>query len=126
MLRPFSRARSSHSRTGQLTKKQTSYIYGGCVALVGAWGANRWPDHAAAFQIGMYSFLAVGALTKGVWEERQRPRFWMAMGAMLVLHLGTMFLIRGLFPFRTVFTIVPFLMVEMIAIYIAMLKILGY
>jgi sugar phosphate permease len=100
---------------------------GGAIGLIDAAAVGHWKNLAGPIQMAMYSALTVGILLIGVWSDRQRPRFPIAICAMLAAHCLILFAIRSLFPFRTFLVIVPyiFIFMEGILLFILMLKIFG-
>jgi predicted MFS family arabinose efflux permease len=74
----------------------------------------------------MYSVMTVGLLLVGFWSDRQRSGFAIAICSMLAAHCAFLFAIRGLFPFRTILTIVPVALMEGAILAILMLKILEH
>jgi hypothetical protein len=97
------------------------------VAIAAAcfWSIDLWPERTALIQMTLYTYFVFGPLTLGLWSSRDRPRFW--TGALLVcgVHGLVLYLIRSIFPFKSVLIIVPISLVEAAAMYMFMLKVIG-
>ena len=61
----------------------------------------------------------------GVWSDRRRPRYLTAICTAILIHTVILFLLRTVFPFKTVLTVVPIALLEAVILYAIMLKILG-
>lgn len=90
----------------------------------GALAVHFWPDHAIAAQMLMYSIVVIGAILIGLWSEKSTPGFVLWMGIVLLIHVGVLYPIRGIFPFRTFFTIIPLALIEIGVLTAVMFKLL--
>ena len=61
----------------------------------------------------------------GFRSDRSRGRFFLSVLSILVLHCVALLLIRTVFPFRSILTIIPIALGECIVLAALMLKILG-
>ena len=106
--------------------KQYAIIAGGILGLTGAAAVHHWPKNAQVLQMLFYSFLVIGALLWAAWSRRSSPKFTMAIATMALLHCIVLVAARDVFPFRTVFLMVPVALSELVIIFTLMLKILGF
>ena len=107
-----------------MSKKQVRMWFGIAVGGGGALAVHFWPDHAIAAQMLMYSIIVIGAILIGLWSEKNQPNFVLWMGCLLLIHAGLVYLIRGAFPFRTFFTIIPVALIEIVVLAAVMFKLL--
>ena len=93
---------------------------GACAASVGV-----WPAHAGLIQMALYTVAVFGPLVLATWGDRHQRRFgtWMALA--IILHCGVLYLIRSIFPFRTILSIIPLVLIEFVILFILMLKVTG-
>jgi hypothetical protein len=98
--------------------------FGIAVGGGGALAVYFWPDHAVATQMFMYSILVIGVILFGLWSEKNQPNFLLWMGCLLLIHAGLLYLIRGVFPFRTFLTIIPLALIEIVVLAAVMFKLL--
>jgi hypothetical protein len=108
-----------------MSKKHAIAFAGIAVGLLGAAAASHWSNFAAPIQMAMYSVMIVGLLLVGVWSDRRRPRFAIAICSMLAVHGIVLFTMRGLFPFRTILVVLPLALIEGTILFILLLKVLG-
>lgn len=59
------------------------------------------------------------------WSERNRPAFWVIMSSAMIVHGFFLYIIRTIFPFRSVWIVVPIALIEATGILAVMLKTLG-
>ena len=109
-----------------MSRKNTLRAVVGILSVAAALGVGRWPEHATYIQMTFYSALILGLLLSGLWRDRNHPRFWKGILLIVVFHFIFLYLIRSMFPFRTVLAIVPVLIMEGIFGFTFMLLRLGY
>jgi hypothetical protein len=109
-----------------MNRKNALRIVVGIVSAAAAFGVGHWPEHAAYIQMTFYSVLILGLLVSGLWRDRHHPRFWIGILLTVIFHFIFLFLIRSMFPFRTVLAIVPVLVMEGIFGFTFMHSQLGY
>ncbi len=73
----------------------------------------------------LYTIMVFGSLFLHFWSERNRRAFWICISAALVVHGLFLYVIRSIFPFRSVLIVVPIALVEASVIFVAIDKILG-
>jgi hypothetical protein len=108
-----------------IDKKRAKSLLGilvglGCAAAVGA-----WPAHAAPIQMGLYTMLVFIPLALGTWGDRHRNRFGMWVALTFTLHCAVLYLIRPIFPFATIFAVIPLILIEIVVFFMLMLKLTG-
>jgi hypothetical protein len=108
-----------------MSKKHAIALVSIAVGVVGAAAANHWSNFAGPIQMTMYSVMIVSLLLVGIWSDKQRPRFGIAICSMLAVHALVLFAMRGFFPFRTVLVVLPFAFIEGTLLFILVLKVLG-
>jgi cytochrome bd-type quinol oxidase subunit 2 len=86
---------------------------------------QQWPAQASWLQMLLYSITVIGLLLVGLWPHRHQSRFWPGMCLVLLLHGLILFLMRSIFPFKTILVVIPFLVIEGVVAFILMLKLLG-
>ena len=108
-----------------MSKKHAIGFASIAVGVVGAAAATHWSRFAGPIQMTMYSVMIVGLLLVGIWSDRQRRRFGIAISSMLAIHALVLFAMRGFFPFHTVLVVLPLAFIEGTMLFILMLKVLG-
>jgi hypothetical protein len=83
---------------------------------------SHFPDHAYYIQITLYSAVVVGLLVWGLFSHRNEPGFWSGMSLVVLLHCIFLYLIRPVFPFTSMYSVVPFMLVEAIGGFIVVLR----
>jgi hypothetical protein len=99
-----------------------------CCVSVGAAGAllvKHLPQYASAIQIALFTFMVFGCLFLGLWPDRHRRLWGTAILFALALHGIVLYLIRSMFPFRSILIIIPIALAEAVAMFTLILKILG-
>jgi hypothetical protein len=99
-------------------------VFGIVVGLGGAMAVRQWPDHAVVVHMTLYSTMVLGLLMLGLWSDRHRPRYWAGMFLVSLLHGITLVLVRPLFPFSTVLTVVPLALAEGAVLFALMMRLL--
>lgn len=59
------------------------------------------------------------------WPERDRPVYWIMLSSATLVHFLFLYIIRTIFPFRSVWTLAPIALIETTGILALMLKVLG-
>jgi len=95
------------------------------LGLSGAFSVDRWPNHAALFEMILYTAMIFFPLLFFFWSDRHRARFWTGITLIVVLHGVLLFLMRSSFPFRAILLVLPVLFIEGCALAIIMIKLLG-
>jgi hypothetical protein len=95
------------------------------VGLSCAAAADYWRQFAAPIEMVLYSFFVFGPLFLGLWSERHRQVFWTSMSSAIILHGFLLYMVRSVFPFSTVLVVVPMALIEALALFVVMDKILG-
>lgn len=113
------------AKADEMQKKHKRMILGGAVGLCAAASEGIWPNHVTALQMAFYSIMSLGVAVMGVWSDRRRPRYLTAICTAILIHTVILFLLRTVFPFKTVLTVVPIALLEAVILYAIMLKILG-
>jgi phosphatidylglycerophosphate synthase len=108
-----------------MSEKNTIRTCAVIVGLSGIAAARHWPEYAALIEILLYSMIILGVLLSSFWSDRRRSGFWTGMSIVFLLHGVVLFFIHSYFPFRTILTVVPILLVEGIVVIIIMVKVLG-
>jgi uncharacterized membrane protein SpoIIM required for sporulation len=85
----------------------------------------HWPAQKVPIQMALYSAMVILPLISAFWSDWSRKRFWICALLVPALHIGALFLIRPIFPFRSVLTIVPFALIESTMLAALVFKILG-
>ena len=106
--------------------KQYALIIGAILGLAGAAAVHHWPKNAQVLQMLLYSVVVIGALLWAAWSRRRNPRFTMAIAIMALLHCVVVVGAKDMFPFRTIFFMVPIALSELVIVFTLMLKILGF
>ena len=109
-----------------MTKKNAIRLGAGAIALISVAAAGHWKSFAGPVQMAMYTAMTVGLVLVGFWSDRRRPRFPIAVCSILATHCVVLFALRGVFPFRTIFTIIPLILIECVLLASLLLKILEY
>ena len=109
-----------------MSKKNAIRLGAAAVGLIGAAAAGYWKNSTGPIQMAVYTAMTVGLVLVGFWSDRRRPRFPIAICSILVAHCVALFAIRGIFPFRTILTIVPLALIEGVLLAGLLLKILAY
>ena len=109
-----------------MTKKNAIRIGAGIVGGTGAAAVGYSKDYAGPIQMAVYTALTVGLVLVGFWSDRRRPRFPVAVCSVLAVHCAVLFAVKGIFPFRTILTIYPLMIIEGTALAALLLKILEY
>lgn len=109
-----------------MSKKNAIRLGMGAIALITVAAEGHWRSFAGPIQMAMYTAMTVGLVLVGFWSDRRRPRFPIAVCSILAAHCGVLFAIRGIFPFRTVLTIVPLALIEGVLLASLLLKMLEY
>jgi predicted MFS family arabinose efflux permease len=109
-----------------MTRKNAIRLGAGIVALVSVTAEGHWKNARGSIQMAMYTALTVGLVLVGFWSDRRRPRFRIAVCSVLVVHCALLFAIKGIFPFHTILTIYPLIIIEATALAALLLKILEY
>ena len=105
--------------------RQYALIAGAILGLAGAAAVHHWPQNAQVLQMLLYSVVVIGALLWAAWSRRRNPRFIMAVASMAQLHCVVLGGAKDMFPFRTIFLMVPVALSELVIVFTLMLKILG-
>ena len=108
-----------------MQKKHLLIFFSVAVGIAGAASVGHWPNHAKVLEIGLYSILVLGSLLFGFWSDIHRIRFWTGMVLAFLLHGFLLSIICSAFPFRTILTVIPILLLEGIGLAIMMIKLLG-
>ena len=59
------------------------------------------------------------------WSERDRPAFWIILSSAIIVHGLFLYFIRAIFPFRSVWIVVPIALIEATGILAVLDKMLG-
>ena len=97
--------------SAQRTKRLSSVLGAGGGLLCAA-AVALWPDKTGKIQICWYSVSVLGLVLWGHWSRRNLRRFWEGFALVLLLHCFLMYSIRSIFPFKSVFTVVPLMLLE--------------
>jgi hypothetical membrane protein len=108
-----------------MQKRHARMILGGAVGLCAAVSEGIWPKHVIALQMAFYSIMSLGVAVIGVWSDRHCPRYPTAICIACLVHGMLLYIVRTVFPFKTVLIVVPIALLEAVILYAAMLKILG-
>jgi hypothetical protein len=108
-----------------LPKRRLIAVVGSILGIAAAAAVFRWPDYALDIQMTLYSVMVLGLLLLGLWPNRHRPKFSIAVLVALLIHAIFLFLIRQTFPFRTILTAVPIAFFEGVLLFVLALKTLG-
>lgn len=100
-------------------------VIGMMLGVSAAAAVHEWPEHATPIQMTLYSLAFVLILLPAFWDDRHHPRYVAAMSAALVIHVVILFFIRPLFPFKTILTVVPLLIVEAMILVGTIIKVRG-
>jgi len=90
-----------------------------------AFAVGHWPVQAVPIQMALCSGFVFVPLILGFWSDISRTRFLVCILLTAALHAAALFLIRPLFPFRTVLVLVPIALTEFVVLAAVMLKVLG-
>ena len=74
--------------------------------------------------MALYSVSVIGLLFGGLWSHRAQAWILLGMSLVFLLHWIFLYLIRSIFPFKTMFTVGPLMLTEAIAGYILVFKLL--
>jgi hypothetical protein len=118
-------ARVTNTMPSYVSTKRLKAVLACSLGLAGAMSVDRWPNHAAALQMILYSAIALLPLLFFFWPDKHRKHYWLGMGLIALLHSIILFLIHPYFPFRTILLVLPILLMEGIGLAIMMIKILG-
>jgi hypothetical protein len=108
-----------------IDKKRGRSLLGIVVGLACAAAVGAWPSHAVPIQMGLYTMLVFVPLTLGTWRDRHHTRFWTWVSSTIILHCAVLYLIRPIFPVGTIFAIIPLALIEIVAVFMLMLKLTG-
>lgn len=108
-----------------MSKKQVTMILCVVVGAAGAAAVDRWPACIVLSQMTLYSVTIPGLLMSGVWSDRRRDRYWVAVSLAFVLHAALLFFIRSYFPFQSILTLVPMAIAEGSTLFVLMFKVPG-
>ncbi len=95
------------------------------LGFLGAIAVRQWSSEATRIQMALYTACIILPLFFGFWANVKRRRFWAAIAAVMGIHAFVLYTIRFSFPFRTILTIVPMVLVEAFAMFFLMAKLLG-
>jgi len=106
-------------------KKRAKSLLGIVLGMAGAGAVDAWPSHAAPIQIALYTVLVFLPLAFATWGDRRHRRFWTWAAVAVILHCGILYVIRSIFPFGSILTIIPLVLIEFVILFVLMLKLTG-
>ena len=109
----------------KIGKKNTRRLLGFSCGIGAAAAVDLSSSHAAPIQMTLYTVMIFVPLFLGTWPDHNRHRFWPAMGAMCILHCLALYCIREVFPFNSIFEIVPLALIEAVVFFASIGKIVG-
>lgn len=95
-------------------------IGGSCAEAI-----HLWPEYKVPLQMTLYTCFIFGPLALALWSSRNLRGFWMVTLLMLAAHGLVLYTLRSTFPFSSVLIVIPIALVEVCAIYMIALKMLG-
>jgi hypothetical protein len=95
-------------------------IGGSCAEAI-----HLWPEYKIPLQMTLYSCFIFGPLALALWSSRNLLGFWMVTMLTLAAHALVLYMLRFTFPFSSVLIVIPIALVEVCAIYMVALKLLG-
>ena len=107
-----------------MKKKHLQTISAVLIALGFVAARRSWPDHINAVQMTFVSVAVFVILIFGLWRDRRNPRFLSAVGLIVVSHFVILLAAGSSFPFRTVITLMAFVVSECIVLFIVGLKVM--
>jgi cellulose synthase/poly-beta-1,6-N-acetylglucosamine synthase-like glycosyltransferase len=75
--------------------------------------------------MALYTFFVFGPLALAQWSSRRQRNFWIGASLLIAAHGLVLYIIRSIFPFRSVLVIIPIALIEACALYFIMLKMIG-
>jgi len=75
--------------------------------------------------MALYTGFVFIPLITGFWPDFSRGRFWICILLTPALHALVLFLVRPIFPVRTVLVLIPIALFEFVVLAALMLKVLG-
>jgi threonine/homoserine efflux transporter RhtA len=75
--------------------------------------------------MALYTFFVFGPLALALWSSRRQRNFWIGASLLIAAHAVVLYIIRSIFPFRSVLIVIPIALVEACALYLIMLKMIG-
>lgn len=84
----------------------------GSIGILAAMLSDSWTSGRILVQMALFSVMVFGPLLLFLWPSRRSRNLRYGMAGMLVMHGGLLYLARAYFPFRSVFSIVPFALCE--------------
>jgi threonine/homoserine efflux transporter RhtA len=75
--------------------------------------------------MALYTFFVFGPLALALWSSRRQRNFWIGASLLIATHAVVLYIIRSIFPFRSVLIVIPIALVEACALYLIMLKMIG-
>lgn len=117
-------ARAPHRVMRPIPTKYLKIALACVLGIGGAMSVDRWPNHAAALQMSLYSAVIVFPILFFFWSDRHRANYWLGMSLVVVIHSAILFGIHSYFPFHTILAILPILLLEGSGLAIMMIKLL--
>jgi hypothetical protein len=109
-----------------MSKKRLRMIVGCTIGAFGAFAVGHWPQQAVPLQMMIYTSMVVLPLIFLAFGRIEpHGRFLLGVLSILVLHSVVLLLIRTVFPFKSILTIIPIALGECTVLAALMLKILG-
>jgi hypothetical protein len=84
-----------------------------------------WPQYTVAIEMVLYTIMVFGAPVMHFWSERNRRAYWVILSSAMIAHALFLYVIRSVFPFRSVWLIVPIALIEAVGIFVVMDKTLS-
>ena len=100
-------------------------LLGGAVGFGGCGGGASLEGPTIYVQMAMYSAFVIFPVLLGSWTHRHQPRFWSGIALLLGAHALFLLLIRSIFPFRSIWAVVPLILLEAIGAFVFLLRWFG-
>lgn len=108
-----------------MSKKHLRTISAITIGGFSVFAVGHWPVQAVPIQMALYSAMVLGPLIFAFWSDWSRNRFWICIFLAPALHVVALFLIRPVFPFRSVLVVVPIALAEATVLATVVVKVLG-
>jgi len=107
------------------SRKKNLFLLGGAVGVAAGIALIAWPNQTFPIEIIVYTAMIAVPIFRMLLPRIRRRRFWLTVGLLFVAHGLFLWLVRSLFPFKTVLALVPYALLEVGILALITIKSLG-